>query len=693
MALIANSSGQRAVMVNSTNSVLLYPNNFWSVNASAARNGIGLSLPALTNTNTDNFRNGIGLGATWLTNTNVTNFRTAINLGWSALTNSNAATSLLGFTTNGTVVANTTNVLTLTNLVTIQAPNNADVNVFTVIGGGDNGGSGDQRLVIRNGTVSGTNSLVPAGFDLTYGGLTFSSAFAKTTTRTNLGLGATWLTNTNVTNFRTDIGLGATWLTNTNVTNFRTDIGLGTTWLTNTNATNFRTDVGLGQTNSVTFSEVTVTNTFYPPTFSPTNLLIGAGSLRMTGSSTTTRLVYKLLGATPADRTVLAAEDNLTNLSSAATARTNLGLGATWLTNTNVTNFRTDVGLGWSALTNSNAATSLIGFTTNGQVVANTGTNMLTFTNTAQFNGGAWMGDPTDGILIDAGDIFYATNIMFRFGSDRIQARMPIEFPDPNGLYNQATTRTNLGLGATWLTNTNSTNFRTSIGLGATWLTNTNTAGFNTSLYGSGTNPVLVSSNGVVVSPTNFWQVAPIQTLVQDFTLIGGTQTNNASNARTLYVYSLNTNLINGISNTIILPTNSATFVGDEATVIHRGNTNTTTVIRQAGSTNNLITLSRFDEAVKFIKAGEWEFYHNISYVEAIQFSGTNASNNIAATRTNLGLPLPALTNSNTTNFQAAVFQTNTTPAGANFANVVAWMEVNVITNGSNTSFRIPLFK
>jgi hypothetical protein len=66
---------------------------------------------------------------------------------------------------------------------------------------------------------------------------------------------------------------------------------------------------------------------------------------------------------------------------------------------------------------------------------------------------------------------------------------------------------------------------------------------------------------------------------------------------------------------------------------------------------------------------------------------------NAAITRTNLGLPLPALTNTNNANFQAAVFNTNTTPAGSAFNTIVAWMEVHVFTNGSNTSFRIPLFK
>jgi hypothetical protein len=68
-------------------------------------------------------------------------------------------------------------------------------------------------------------------------------------------------------------------------------------------------------------------------------------------------------------------------------------------------------------------------------------------------------------------------------------------------------------------------------------------------------------------------------------------------------------------------------------------------------------------------------------------------------TRTNLGLPLPALTNTNNANFQAAVFNTNSAPTNSanvntvNFNTAVAWMEVHVFTNGSNASFRIPLFK
>jgi hypothetical protein len=152
----------------------------------------------------------------------------------------------------------------------------------------------------------------------------------------------------------------------------RTNLGLGANWLTNTNVTNFRTDVGLGQTNSVTFSEVTVTNTFYLPNFSPTNVFLGAGSLRMTGSGTATRLVYKLLGATPLDRTVLNAEDNLSNLNSASTARTNLGLPLEALTNTsNVTAMRA-----LSGSTNTNHP-----FSGSVSVVGTNNTNTLVFSN------------------------------------------------------------------------------------------------------------------------------------------------------------------------------------------------------------------------------------------------------------------------------------------------------------------------
>jgi hypothetical protein len=102
-----------------------------------------------------------------------------------------------------------------------------------------------------------------------------------------------------------------------------------------------------------------------------------------------------------------------------ATARTNLALGATWLTNTNVTNFRTAIGLGAE--------------------------------DSPQFD-----------------DISSSSANISGISANSIDMNGAISWTGTNATANAATTRTNLGLGATWLTNTNVTNFRTAIGLGAT---------------------------------------------------------------------------------------------------------------------------------------------------------------------------------------------------------------------------------
>ena len=177
---------------------------------------------------------------------------------------------------------------------------------------------------------------------------------------------------------------------------------------------------------------------------------------------------------------------------------------------------------------------------------------------------------------------------------------------------------------------------RTNIGLSFAALTNTNTAGFNASLYGSGTNPVLYNTNGEVVSPTNFWQVAPIVTRFVEFDPATNATTNIVA-ARNLHIHSLAISRT-GVTSTIALPTNNV-FNGDIALVVHQGPTSSVTAIRTVGAGTNLVTLNKVNEAVEFVYYNNvWQFNHNNSFVEPIYFSGTNASANAAASRTNLGL-------------------------------------------------------
>jgi hypothetical protein len=105
--------------------------------------------------------------------------------------------------------------------------------------------------------------------------------------------------------------------------------------------------------------------------------------------------------------------------------------------------------------------------TTNGQVVYS-GTNTLSFNSVVKLNG--------------------------LTAQNAVTFQKAIAFDDVESLDIEATTRTNLGLGATWLTNGNVTNFRNAIGLGTT-----NTVTFsNVVILGN------VSTTNVISTATNF---------------------------------------------------------------------------------------------------------------------------------------------------------------------------------------------
>jgi hypothetical protein len=63
------------------------------------------------------------------------------------------------------------------------------------------------------------------------------------------------MSSNTVTFYGTNSGLA--FSAGANASQIRNQIQLGATWLTNTNVTNFRTDIGLGATNNVTFSNIT----------------------------------------------------------------------------------------------------------------------------------------------------------------------------------------------------------------------------------------------------------------------------------------------------------------------------------------------------------------------------------------------------------------------------------------------------
>jgi hypothetical protein len=129
-----------------------------------------------------------------------------------------------------------------------------------------------------------------------------------------------------------------------------------------------------------------------------------------------------------------------------------------------------------------------LGFnTTNGQVVANTGTNVLTFTNV-----NLTFGD----FNVNAGSLS-AYNVTFDFEERQIEdfesglviswsSGITLDFGLPiNFGTNVSATRANLGFSTnlnTFWTATNFSNARSAVGLGATWLTNTNVANFRTAI-------------------------------------------------------------------------------------------------------------------------------------------------------------------------------------------------------------------
>jgi len=320
-----------------------------------------------------------------------------------------------------------------------------------------------------------------------------------------------------------------------------------------------------------------------------------------------------------------------TGATNAATSRTNLGLGWSALTNTDATNFRNAIGFG----------------TTN-----NVNFQSLTTTFVYSLTTNAYIELDDDTFIVEGATIEFRSAINFDNAS------------------NSSASRTNLGL--PW-----------------SGLTNTNAATFQTALFGANTNPVLVDTNGEVVSPTNFWQAAPITTIFIESQPTTNFTTNITA-ARFLHIHSLNTNIVN-VTNTIALPTNGSTYNGDVALIVHQGPTNSMTRVRAVGSTNDIATMTRYNEAIEFVYYNNgWTFNHNQAFTEPVYFAGTNAVGHAAESRTNLGLGAIWLTNTNNANFRDAielgttnnVLFSNVTASGTLTATGTVTATTNLVVNG-----------
>lgn len=618
-------------ILGSTNSTT--PNNaVLALDAAGVRSVAGLTLAALTNTTTSDFRTAIGLGSA------ATNPATAFQPSSSVLTNLASSNAI-----------NLTN-LQASNLVgLISASNIASVNLTNISGtlainsggtGATNAADARSNLGLGSASTNPSSAFQPSSVVLSNLSATNGSDLTNITAANITGTvalasnvtGTIAISNggsgaTTAGGARTNYGLVWTGLTNTNASGFRSALELSASWLTNTNVTNFRTAVGLGTTNDVVFSIARV-NTLTAETGQVLVVQSPSGLATLQFDDNTLDM--------DATTFQVGAAIEFKTTTNAATTRTNLGLGSS-------DNFN----IGQVTLQGSGSATNpAIRFP------VTQGTNIV-------YNGFAWAG-------ANSGRLSYTheNSTIFVLDGALFRSFVPFGFEGAGATTNAAITRTNFGLGWPALTNTN-----------------------------AGTGLVSVNTNGEVVSPTNFWQVSPANTRVQLSQPNGATNsvTNTATNARNLYLYSLTTNVVN-TTNTILLPTNSATLLGDVVTVIHEGPTSSVTAIRQTGAGSNLITLNQFQEAVKFIyESAGWRLADNISYVEPIYFSGTNATANAAASRTNLGLGATWLTNTSVTNFQKAIFYTNTAPSniGGNLGTIAAWIEI-VASNG--VTYKIPAY-
>ena len=339
---------------------------------------------------------------------------------------------------------------------------------------------------------------------------------------------------------------------------------------------------------------------------------------------------------------------------------------------------------------------SLMYNSTNGQVVANTGTNVLTFTNQAIIQG-----NPEGGVkfsVLAGGFGFYSSaidsNILYLPTDDTVQLYGPV--------WNDPSVRASLGfstnLNTLW-TATNSSNARSAVGLGWSALTNTNVTNFRSAIGLGATNEVwfaTVSLGKIFV--TEFGEIE-----FEDEPTAAGFRTNLGLGATNIVTFAGLTNngdiTINQTTATngllYIRRTNNEAFLGLANLIA----SNNTTVSNE--------TLFRVGVAELTNKSAQFGFRStntNGNGVAVFSVFGFNALMQIGAdASTNAVIYSGGGTNNEVmtlicdgaTEFARPLrFSTNAaskpaTNAPANTTNVAAWVEMRIGTN----SYRVPLYQ
>lgn len=455
---LASAMSQTIRPVQHSNGIVVSPANFWSADAPNARIGLGLGpLATLTNVSISNVTglettlhgklatNGSAQGLTNFPMLNQNTTGTANNVtgvvavghGGTAATNQGEARTNLGLSWSG-----------LTN-ATAKAVQEA---LFT-----ENKGIYLSALAPLP-FMTWANSQLKVNMPIVVEDVPGPGIPSyRAMTRTNLGLGATWLTNTNVVAFQEAIGLSSQVLTNiTNGTNIISPIRGGTIVAVSDTYDPAAAAVTWDLNDAYIGSRIVVKANEVPVEFISYDNDPESGTIVKVVPIRQTRTF--VFNGTIAGGGQGWVQENLVDLgflgNTAATTRTNLGLGAIWLTNNNVTNFRTAIGLGTSATNNASAFQPASANLTNLSInnasgLTNFPANVLqTSTALTSFPGGLLR---TNGSA--SGLTNFPTLNQNTTGSASNVTGVVALSNGGSGAASAAAARTNFGLGASWLTN------------------------------------------------------------------------------------------------------------------------------------------------------------------------------------------------------------------------------------------------